>query len=82
MAWRPRDENEEADALTNGAFGGFEPAPRVQVVWNELALLVLPRYAAAAEKMFLELKEAKAAVKRPRPLGSGRQVRLRERDPW
>lgn len=33
VAWRPREVNEEADALTNSNFGAFDPARRRQVEW-------------------------------------------------
>ena len=29
LAWRRRDTNTEADDLTNGQFGGFDPARRL-----------------------------------------------------
>ena len=31
LKWRPRDENEPADALTNGDFTGFDPVKRISV---------------------------------------------------
>ena len=45
VAWRPREENEEADALTNWQYGAFDVAKRIPVVWEQLPLEVLPRLA-------------------------------------
>ena len=48
VAWRPRDENEEADALTNECFGAFRPELRTHVSWADLRFMVLPRLADTA----------------------------------
>ena len=85
VAWRPREENEEADALTNGAFAGFDLDRRVPIVWEALHMLVLPKYTAEAEKLFLFMKEYKAGGKRPLSLGTVKKAKgggLRETDPW
>ena len=36
LKWRPRDENEPADALTNSDFSGFDPLKRRSVVWSDV----------------------------------------------
>ena len=36
IAWRPREENIEADALTNHDYTAFDPAKRVAVAWEDL----------------------------------------------
>ena len=36
LKWRPRDENEPADALTNGDFTGFDPLKRISVSWDDI----------------------------------------------
>lgn len=38
LVWRPRDENAEADALTNGVFDGFDADDRIAVAYHELPL--------------------------------------------
>ena len=85
VAWRPRDENTEADALTNENFEGFDPALRVPVAWKDLQWLVLPALARDAETHFVELQklraEARKAPRRPSPQLK-RRARLREREPW
>ena len=88
VVWRPRDENEEADALTNESFGAFDPARRIPVRWADLDFLVLPRLTAAAEELFKDVREARAAARKrprsPRPAAPARPAggRLREREPW
>ena len=84
VAWRPRDENEEADALTNERFEGFDQDKRVSVKWADLRLLVLPKLVKAAEELFTQLREArqKDRPKAPGPAAGRARKRLRERDPW
>ena len=51
VAWSPRVENEEADALTNRIFAASAPAPRVQVASSYTYLrwpLVMFKAAAAS----------------------------------
>ena len=43
IAWRPREENIEADALTNHDCTAFDPAKRVAVAWGDLKFGVLDR---------------------------------------
>ena len=31
LAWVPRDQNEEADALTNGDYSAFNPSLRIDI---------------------------------------------------
>ena len=38
LVWRPRDENSEADALTNGIFDGIELSDRIEVSYGDLPL--------------------------------------------
>ena len=40
---KPRDQNEEADALTIGDYSQFRSTSRVNLVVEEVALLVPPR---------------------------------------
>ena len=41
LRWRPRDENTEADQLTNENFEGFDDKLRLHVCWDSLDLQVL-----------------------------------------
>ena len=64
IAWRPRDENEEADALTNEVFTNFDPSLRVPLQWNKLEFLVLPHLTEMAEAHFKALQESEADARR------------------
>ena len=87
IAWRPRDENEEADALTNEVFTGFDSGLRVLLQWDKLEFLVLPHLTEVAEAHFKALQELKTDARRA-CLGEQdaslqqKRRRLRETDPW
>jgi hypothetical protein len=82
VAWRPREENEEADALTNWQYGAFDVAKRIPVVWEQLPLEVLPRLASAAEAHFEEVQELKRCQKgKGKPKVVNKMQKLKETDP-
>ena len=86
VSWRPRDENEEADALTNENFSAFSLDRRVAVEWADLDLMVLPRLTAMADEHFhmlsLAKRESRKRPLRPASPAQPRGQRLRDRDPW
>ena len=87
IAWRPRDENEEADALTNEVFTGFDQRLRVTLQWDKLEFLVLPHLTEVAEAHFKALQELKTDARRACLGEQGASLqqkkrRLRETDPW
>ena len=85
LSWRPRDENIEADALTNDEFGGFDSRLRVEVEWDKLGFLVLPRLTEMAEEYFEGVHAVKRAAKAKGHVNKALKVkraRLRETDPW
>ena len=94
LEWMPRDENELADALTNGVYGAFDPDRRIRLDVAALPFLVLKEYMSAAEELYartLADKEAAARKRReapearqgrPHKLSRGKKVPLRQRDPW
>ncbi len=43
IKWRPRDENQEADALTNGKFDGFAEDQRIPMSYKDLDMDVVDR---------------------------------------
>ena len=49
LEWRPREENQEADNLTNEIFDGFDPCKRVAIQLGDLPL-----------ELFLSLQSAYA----------------------
>ena len=87
----PRQQNEEADALTNGCFEGFDAALRVDINISDIRWKVMDAMMAAGGGMVGELerlrarkRELKARMKeekkkRRRRLDDGS---LREREPW
>ena len=82
LGWAPRDQNEEADALTNLEFSSFAPGRRVDIDLGRMEWLILPEMMAAAEGIYETAKAARSspavAVDRP----AGKKRKLRERDPW
>ena len=90
VAWFPRQQKVDADALTNGCFEGFDPKLRVQldikqIKWKVLDLMLeagggmveeLQRLRLEKKALRRDMKEAKR--KKRRLAGEG----LRDRDPW
>ena len=75
VAWRPRDENEEADALTNQVYSAFDLSRRVPVVWEDIQFYVLPQLTAMAETYFMDVQERKKEAKARAASSSGGRVR-------
>ena len=88
LEWAPRYLNQEADALTNGDFIGFDPARRLRVDFASLPWLYLPDLLKEGQAFYAENARVKAARKgsavtpavRKRP--KGHSSRLRFREPW
>ena len=43
LQWIPRNQNEEADGLTNEDFSQFDPSRRIMVEIERLKFLILPK---------------------------------------
>ncbi len=56
LGWTLRDQNEEADALTNGDYSMFKPTNRVKVVIEEVSWLTLPRMMQVATDIFEDVQ--------------------------
>ena len=89
LQWSPRDQNEEADALTNEEFSAFDPARRVTLDLATIPWLVLPGMLGAAEELYQEitkLKDQAGGAGTAAASTGGRKQRpqdkLRARDPW
>ena len=52
LGWTPRDQNEEADALTNGDFASFDMSRRVDVDVSKVGWLIIPRMLKAAQQIY------------------------------
>ena len=85
VGWTPRDQNEEADALTNGDYAQFGAANRVNVTIEEVQWLVLPKMMAVANDIFVEVQRRKASRDHgPEKAPPAKRAKggLRQRDPW
>ena len=88
MEWTPREQNVEADTLTNSDFLAFDPGKRIAVDLKSLNFRVLDRLMGEAEIMYDQLaldKERSVVAPRPAVVSGrkrGRAGRLKEVDPW
>ena len=82
LDWVPRDQNTEADALTNGDFSGFSPEHRVDIDVSRLEFKILPELLKAADDLFENIAARRRAGKQKEQGGKWRKQKLKERDPW
>ena len=86
LAWAPRDQNEEADSLTNEHFEDFDEARRID--FNPLAVewLVLNDMLAVSEEINEVVRQRRSGSEKGRGAPPTRKrppgERLRARDPW
>ena len=86
LDWVPRDQNEPADALSNGDFAMFDEKRRVHIDMGQTKWLLLPEILEVSADLYKDVQTAKARRKlggtsvpaRRLPAGG----RLRDRDPW
>ena len=60
LKWRPREENTEADDLTNEKFSEFDPAKRVDVIWKDFDFSILQALVQTRGEFEKKKQEAKA----------------------
>ena len=85
LGWTPCDQNEEADALTNGDCSQFNSTNRVNVVVEDVSWLVLPRMMQVATDIYAEVQRRKASrdcCPVQAPPAKKAKGGLRQRDPW
>ena len=85
VGWTPRDQNEEADALTNGDYVQFGAANRVQVTIEDVKWMVLPKLMAVASDIYTDVQKRKASRDvgpKQGPPAKKAKGGLRQRDPW
>jgi len=89
LEWAPRQQNTEADALTNGEFGDFDPRLRLDIDPAKAEWRVLSDMIEAGGGMVEELRLAREAKKLEKSAAkkAGRKRRiageaLRDREPW
>jgi len=82
LQWVPRDQNEEADALTNGAYGSFDPRRRLPVDPARIEWLVLPRLLEVSEALYKDIQELKSAKGAANAAPHRRAHGFRQANPW
>lgn len=93
LNWRRRDTNIEADALTNGEFGEFDPSLRIVIDLKSVKWIVMNWLADEALIFYKQMKELKEAAKSQRrdvsvqssgpvPKKRAKFDKLRLSDPW
>jgi hypothetical protein len=91
LMWVPRDENTEADDLTNNKYHRFNEANRIQVALDSLPFLYLPELLKEGEVLYQQiecLKETKRHAELIEPIGNAkarkkdRNSALAVTDPW
>lgn len=84
LVWVPREQNEEADSLTNGDYTAFDPSLRIHVDISAVQWLVLDELMSVATALYDQVRLVRAccnpgAVPAPR---TRPEERLRQREPW
>ena len=85
LEWVCREDNVEADALTNSDFSLFDPSRRIPVCWADIPHEVLTSLVSQGEAFLVELEGTRALKKTARqaPLDGIRMKRRRKvREPW
>jgi hypothetical protein len=79
MSWVPREQNAEADAITNGDTEWLDPRRRVATVMDDLPFIVLKSLLAQGAIFYEEIETVNLAALE----SQGKDPRsLRVRDPW
>ena len=88
LHWTPREQNREADALSNGQFGDFDMANRVEITEDSIKYLLLPERLMKGALLY-GVDEAEKADKRKKAASSkmsGKKTpkgeRLKVAAPW
>ena len=90
LRWIPREQNVEADAVTNEEFGEFSDCNRIEIELEQLPFLVLKHLMTEAGKLDAEIKWTKEVKKRQLLKGGGveepipkqAKEKLRFTQPW
>ena len=86
LEWAPREQNTEADALTNNETSGFDPRRRIEVKLEELERAILPGAMAIADEIYEKARETRRTKPERNDLLPRQKTaladRLRVRDPW
>ena len=90
LQWRGREDNEEADDLTNQNYDRFDLANETTIPWDKLDLKMLEEWMAKGRDLYSEVTAEKEERKRevmtkgdrrpPRPRKATKKLRIRK--PW
>ena len=78
LRWRPREENVEADDLTNERFSDFDLAKRINIPWQNLDLEILQSLVQTRGEFEQKKVEAKSGAS---VQASGKSKKF-EKTPW
>ena len=84
LSWAPREQNEKADALTNGNYAAFNPFRRIEVDIDKLEWRVLPDMLTAAGEIYERVRAARTSAVLGGPGGATPATKKRpprEREP-
>ena len=85
LSWVPRDQNEEADALTNGHFDAFNEDRRITINIDKIEWMIMNKMLKVSEDIYHDLKEkraARTAACSTAPARTRPEDRLRVKDRW
>ena len=87
LEWVPREQNTEADELSNGDAKRFDPRLRIEINLDTLPFVLLPEMLDKGELLYQYVAEAKrkrAEDQEPMEKGPKRrpETRLRNTHPW
>ena len=78
LVWRPREENDEADALTNGDFKSFQAEKRIHFTIKELPMELFHRLCGSHQ----DFLDAKAGIPVVLKEAATKKQKLLEKTPW
>ena len=86
LRWAPREQNVEADALTNEVFTSFDPHKRISITEDGLDFEMLDSLLIKGAELFEASPEERAELKRQaaqvRPSKLAKSKRMKAADPW
>jgi len=85
LEWIPRNQNEEADAITNGQTGAFDQRRKIEVDVSALPFLVLDKMVVVADDLYEQVRARRAEKQfdgRCDAGARGKKRPLKETDPW
>jgi hypothetical protein len=82
LVWAPRDQNEEADAITNGEVSIFDPALKVELDLKDLRFKILPELMGQAQDLYQDVRSRRAKPSSEQAPRRGAKRPLRQTDPW